>query len=490
MVSTEEIYMMNRMVSIHCLMMVVLAFFPVPAHGQTAESAAIGSRVELFVDPFLIDRLEGAEQRLHPPMDGETVLAFDKPWEGRYCGYVTVIKDEDRYRLYYRGLPMAGKDGSAAEVTCYAESQDGITFTKPNLGLFDVSGSRDNNVILANLAPFSHNFAPFMDTRKDVPADERFKALAGTRDTGLVAFVSADGTTWKKVRDEPVITEGAFDSQNIAFWSEAEGLYVSYFRVFTDGIRTISRTTSPDFRTWTAPIEMTYGDTPREHLYTNQTAPYFRAPHIYVSIAARFMPGRRIVSEEQAKTLGGDVKYSGDCSDAIFMTTRGGNVYDRTFMEGYIRPGLGLNNWTSRTNYPTYGVVPASDTEMSMYVQRNYGQDSHHLQRLTLRTDGFVSINAPYEGGELVTKPFTFAGGELVLNFATSAAGSIWIELQNADGTPIEGFAQVACDEIVGDEIARVVTWKGSADVFSLAGKAVRLRAVMKDADLYSIQFR
>ncbi|MCL4691370.1 MAG: hypothetical protein KJ060_02530 [Candidatus Hydrogenedentes bacterium] len=476
--------MLNRIMFVLCAIATGLT----SAWGQ--ESVAIGSRVELFVDSYLIDRLVGAEQRLHPPTEGETVIAFDKPWEGRFCGYVTVIKDGDTYRLYYRGNPTAGKDGSTTEVTCYAESADGIAFTKPNLGLFEVDGTRENNVILANMAPFSHNFSPFLDTRKDVPAEERFKALAGTRETGLVAFVSPDGTTWKKMREEPVITDGAFDSQNVAFWSEAEGQYVSYFRVFSDGFRSISRTTSPDFREWSKPVEMTYGDTPREHLYTNQTAPYFRAPHIYVSIAARFMPGRRIVSEEQAKALGGDVKYSGDCSDAIFMTTRGGSAYDRTFMEGYIRPGLGLNNWTSRTNYPAYGVVPASDTEMSVYVQRNYGQDSHHLQRLRLQTDGFVSINAPYEGGELVTKPFTFDGNELAINFATSAAGSVWIELQNADGSPIDGFSREDCDEIVGDEIARVVTWKGSADVSSLAGKPVRLCAVMKDADLYSIQFR
>jgi len=482
--------MFNKVILILALSAATSIVGSMPAQSQTPEPLQLESRLELFVDGALIDRFTGTELRLHPPTEGETVLVFDKPWEGRFCGYVTVIKDRDLYRLYYRGLPVAGKDGSESEVTCYAESEDGIAFTKPNLGLFEVDGSRENNVILANHAPFSHNFAPFLDTRDGVPPEERFKALAGTGTTGLVAFVSADGTTWKKLRDEAVITEGAFDSQNIAFWSEAEGMYVSYFRVFSDGIRSISRTTSPDFRNWTDPVEMTYGDTPREHLYTNQTAPYFRATHIYVSIAARFMPGRRIVSEEQAKALGGDVKYSGDCSDAVFMTTRGGNVYDRTFMEGYIRPGLGLNNWTSRTNYPTYGVVPASDTEMSMYVQRNYGQDSHHLQRLTLRTDGFVSVNAPYEGGEFVTKPLAFTGSELVINYSTSAAGSVWIELQNTEGAPLEGFTHDDCDEIVGDEIARVVTWKSSADVSSLIGQPVRLRAVMKDADLYSIQFR
>ncbi|MDH7504497.1 MAG: hypothetical protein QHJ82_17540, partial [Verrucomicrobiota bacterium] len=63
-----------------------------------------------------------------------------------FCGYPTVIMDQGRYRLYYRGLPTAGKDGSSAEVTCLAESSDGIHWEKPCLGLFEVSGSNSNNV--------------------------------------------------------------------------------------------------------------------------------------------------------------------------------------------------------------------------------------------------------------------------------------------------------------------------------------------------------
>ena len=186
--------------------------------------------------------------------------------------------------------------------------------------------------------------------------------------------------------------------------------------------------------------------------------------------------------------MGGDAKYSGDCSDAVLLTSRGGTHYDRTFMDSFIRPGIGLNNWTSRTNYPARGVVPTGENEMSMYVQRNYGQESHHLQRLVMRTDGFASVNAPYGGGEMM-KPITFDGRRLAINFATSAAGSVWIELQHADGPPIQGFAREDCDEIVGDEIARTVTWKGNADVSSLAGTPVRLRVSLKDADLYSIRF-
>jgi len=487
--------MQNQSGSIFVAVLAVAGIFSGMAWASAAEISVMdmGSRLELFVDGRLIDALEGAQLRLHTPVDAETVLRFDKPWEGRHCGYVTVIKDGDLYRLYYRGLPTSGGDGSNSETTCYAESADGLAFTRPNLGLFEVQGTRDNNVILSGMAPLSHNFSPLLDTRPGVPPDERFKALAGTSKSGLIAFVSADGIHWRKLRDEAVITQGAFDSQNVAFWSESEGCYLCYFRTWSEGeyagIRTVSRTTSDDFVHWSAPKKMTFGPTPLEHLYTNQTKPYFRAPQIYIAIAARFMPGRRVISAAQMEALGGTAEYSGDCSDTVFMSSRGGELYDRTFMESFVRPGIGPENWTSRTNYPTYGVVPTGAAEMSLYIQRNYGQLSHYLQRLKLRTDGFVSVNAPYAGGELRTIPISFSGKRLAINYSTSAAGSLWVELRDYDGKPIPGYTRDDADEIIGDEIERTVTWKGNADVAALAGKPIRLRFVMKDADLYSIRF-
>lgn len=471
----------------------LLLCLAIPSWSEEASVIDMGSRLELFVDSLLIDQMKGTELRLHEPQIGESVLKFDRPWEGLHCGYVSVLQDGEVYRLYYRGLPASGKDGTNDEVTCYAESRDGIEWTRPNLGLFEVKGTRDNNVILAGAAPNSHNFSPLIDTRPDVPSEEKYKALAGTSETGLMVFVSPDGIHWKKWREEPVIRKGAFDSQNVAFWSETEKCYLCYFRTWTKGdyagIRTVSRTTSQDFLNWTEPVPMTFGATPLEHLYTNQTVPYFRAPHLYIALAARFMPGRRVISAEQAVALGGTKEYSGDISDTVFMSSRGGNAYDRTFMEGFIRPGIGLENWTSRTNYPARGIVPAGEDKIAFYIQRRYGQADHFLQRLTLRTDGFVSIHAPYGGGEMLTKVLKFEGRKLVLNESTSAAGNIQVEIQDEAGKPLPGYGLEDCNEIIGDEIAHTVTWKGGSDLSSLKGGSVRLRFVMKDADLYAMKF-
>lgn len=465
-----------------------------------AQTIDLGSRREVFVDRHLVERLEGARFHLHEPRDEGPVLKFDKPWEGPFSAYVTVVRDGARLRAYYRGQPTRGADGKKDEVTCVAESEDGRTWTKPAAGLFEVAGSRENNVILAGQPPFSHNFTPFVDAKPGVPPEQRWKALAGLHETGLRAFASADGLRWRPLREEPVLAKPQvpfpymFDSQNVAFWSPSEGRYACYFRVFKDKLRRICRTTSEDFLAWSAPELMEYAGpdgkpAPVDQLYTNQTAPYFRAPHLYVATAARFMEGRQVLSDAEARALGVDPFYFKDASDAVLLTTRGGASYDRTFLESFIRPGIGARNWVSRTNYPALNVVQTGETEMSVFVNQDHAQATAHLRRYSLRLDGFASLRAPFEGGELVTRAITFAGKRLHLNFATSAAGSIRVAIQDPAGKPYPGFSIADSLESIGNEIERAARWKSGADVSSLAGKPVRLRIVMKDADLYALRF-
>ncbi|MCB0731947.1 MAG: hypothetical protein KDC88_13025 [Ignavibacteriae bacterium] len=460
---------------------------------NSSEIINIASRLELFIDHFLIDTLINASLKLHYPIDRGNILNFDNPWEGQFSGYSTIIKNDEKYQLYYRGINKVGNDGQPDERTCYAESYDGINWIKPNLGIYKIDGSFDNNVILANEAPATHNFSPFLDSKKDVPEAEKYKALGGTKKSGLIAFISSDGINWRKLQDSAVFKDGEFDSQNVSFWSEVEQQYVCYFRSWietTNGrFRSISKTTSKDFRNWTDPIEMEFGNSPREHLYTNQTSPYFRAPHILVSIAARFMPGRQVLTSHEAERLNVNPKYFKDCSDAILMTSRGGNLYDRTFLEAFIRPGIGLENWVSRSNYPTLNVVQTNSKEMSIYVNQNYAQPSAHLRRYSLRIDGFSSVHADYKVGELITKPFLFNGNNLVLNFSTSAAGFVKIEIQDKNGIPINGFEEINSIEIIGNEISKTVAWKNYSDLNELNGIPIKLKFTLSDADIFSIKF-
>jgi len=452
----------------------------------------IGSRRELFVDDYLIDKLNGVGLRLQEPRPAGVAVEYDGPMDGRFCFYTTVLKDGDTYRMYYRGHPW-GPEWTES-VTCYAESRDGIHWVKSELDIVEVDGSKRNNVIL----PAGRQFCPFIDNRPGIPPSERYKANMEGKD-GLMGYVSGDGIHWNLVREEPLVSRSLpnhFDSQNVMFWSKAENCYCLYARHYNEK-RAVARSTSKDFFNWTPPAMMTYSDTgtavPSQHLYTNQTHPYFRASHIYIALPGRFQAGRRALTETQAKEV--DVHSGGggvnDIADGVLLTTRAGSKrYEFTFRESFIRPGIGNSNWTSRNNYPALGVVPTGPHEMSLYVQRDYGQKTAYLERMTLRTDGFASVNAPYVGGQIITKPLRFSGRELEINSSTSAAGGIRVEIQDTDGKPIPGFTIDDCHQIIGDEIERVVNWQAGSNVNSLAGRPVRLRFVMRDADLYAIRFR
>lgn len=106
-----------------------------------------------------------------------------------------------------------------------------------------------------------------------------------------------------------------------------------------------------------------------------------------------------------------------------------------------------------------------------------------------MRLDGFASLNADLKGGEALTKPFTFNGSELEINYSTSAAGYVKIEFLDEKGKPVPGFTVNDSQEIIGNEIKRIVSWTGKQDVSSLQGKTVKMKIYLKDADLYSFKF-
>ena len=476
----------------------------------------IGSRRELFVDNTLIESLQDARRQLHHPIPRDVAITLDAPWEGAGSGYHSVIHDGDLYRLYYRGTKLGVENGKlvlGTEVYCYAESRDGITFTKPELGLHEFDGSRENNIIWTGVG--THNFAPFLDTRPDCPRESRFKALGGTASQGgLFAFQSADGIHWSLMREEPVVTEGAFDSQNLAFWDPTAGMYRAYFRTFTEGVttgkvwkpagyRAIRTASSPDFLAWGDEADLTYEDSPVEHLYTNQVAPYFRAPHLLVGFPTRYVErgwsdSMRALPDpaQREDRAAANLRYGTALTEGLLMSSRDG-VHFQRWNEAFLRPGPERpETWLYGHQYIAWHAVqtqpslPGGPPEMSLYASEgSWHGEGNVLRRYSMRLDGFVSVNAPLSGGELVTRPIRFSGNQLRLNFASSAAGDVRVEIQDADGSPIDGFVLDDCEPVFGDALDRIVTWSGGGDVSELAGRAVRLRFALRDADLYAFRF-
>lgn len=379
------------------------------AMGVTGTRAAeapvtpLGGRLEVLWDMDRIAGLNNARLKLHPPKLREVSLVHDRPWEGNVSCYHTVFQDNGLYRMYYRGASTGVPVPSHPEFTCYAESDDGIAWRKPELGLIAFNGSTSNNIVWSGLG--SHNFSPFRDGNPACPPDQKYKALGGDGN-GLLAFVSADGLSWRALRPERVITLGAFDSQNLAFWDAERGLYVDYHRHFTNGVRAIMTCTSTDFVTWTTPQWLAYEEgTPAEHLYTNAIRPYPRAPWIYVGFPKRLLPDR---------TTRYDTSGAGGLSDGVFMSSRDGRLFKR-WEEAFLCPGLQHERWVNRNNMIAWGLVETEPEftgaarEISLYSTENYySQTPARLRRMTVRQDGFVSVRAEMAGGTVTTRPLTF----------------------------------------------------------------------------------
>ncbi len=115
------------------------------------------------------------------------------------------------------------------------------------------------------------------------------------------------------------------------------------------------------------------------------------------------------------------------------------------------------------------GILQTSPTELSVYYGEHYRHQLCRARRATLRVDGFVSVNAPYSGGEFLTRPLVFSGEELVINYSTSAVGSIRVEIQDVNGKPLNGYRLSEASEIFGEEIERTVVWKQKTRLGDLA---------------------
>lgn len=451
----------------------------------------LGSRRELFVDSFLIDHLEGAAQRLHAPERRGYVLEVKPPYENSCTACYNLVDDGDGgLLLYYRGFYPIGVDQSDYhdEQTCnVALSYDGVHFHRPHLDLFpstdDASGVAPNTIWQGYEA---HNFCVFIDRNPAAAPGTRFKAVGGSGKNRLFGFQSADGIHWQRQHDEPLAVEGAFDSVNVPMWDANAGCYRLFSRFFyeQDGvrIRAIQSCTSDDFVHWTKPEPHRYADgVPLEQFYTNATVACPGAEHLLLSFPMRFLPERTLDTE--------GMDYPGEgVSDAVFMSSRDGVHWDRTFRHAWLRPGREQRNWTHRNQTTAVGIINTGDGEWSMYISEHYGWNDNRLRRVTVRPWGFASLHADLSG-QALTKPLKFSGNELLLNYATSAAGSVRVELQRADGTPIPGFTLDEAVPAFGDQIETAARWASGSDVSSLQGQAVRLRFVLADADLFSLRF-
>jgi hypothetical protein len=464
--------------------------FVAAATAAAVEPINIGDRRELFVDDFLIQRLSGgAEQVLQIPEPKELVFTADAPWEGNTSAYFCLLADGDGFRAYYRGSGYDLKTEKTLheEVTCVALSKDGIHWTRPELNLFEFNGSKANNIVWFGTSA-THNLAVFRDDNPQTPAEARYKAIGGHGKPR--AYHSPDGVHWKLVADRALVTKGTFDSQNTALWDAARGQYRLYWRTNPNSVRSIRTAVSNDFAKFTDEADLVYPGKPnpddlpyldRVQLYTNAVQTYPRAPHLFVGFPTQFIPKSKDTPAKFYQT------------QPLLMTSRDGVTFHR-WDQPVIPTTAPENRDGNRGNYMAWGMLqlPGNDREISVYAtegNRKYG--STKLRRFTYRTDGFVGIVAGPTGGELLTKPLTAAGTFLTVNYRAAGGGKLRVELQDAEGRPLEGFGLADCEPLTGDEIDDPVRWKGAATLKpKVPAEPFRIRFVLENTTLYAMKCR
>jgi hypothetical protein len=455
----------------------------------------VGDRRQLFLDHQWFDPHSAVELVMQTPRLEEVLLVRDRPWEGLGLDTPCLVKDGGRFRLWYRADEGSrAKDHEDVSWICYAESDDCVHWKKPNLGLFEHGGSRNNNIVYPpDGFAGMHAKNPSVVIDPGAKPDERYKMIArtwGGSRTDLVGFLSPDGLKWRPVETNPLLTEGPFDSHNIVIRDEEAQRFIAYIRgvdpsskgTFKGGVRAVRRSESRDFRRWSKPeiVLARDQDDPLDlHFYTNAAVKYPRAAHAYLMFPMVLYSTRKYPT----------APFDG-LSDVVFAVSRNGIVWRRPFRRPFLSPGLDERNWVDRNPMMGVGVVETSPTEISMIAQELLRTDQSRYRRVVLRTDGFVSVRGPYAGwGEFTTPPLRFSGSELELNYRTSAGGSIYVELQDAARRPLPGFALSDSAEIFGDKIAGTVGWRSGKRPGSVADRPVRVRVRMRDAEIFAFRF-
>jgi len=487
----------------------------------------IGSRKQLFIDNKFIAKSRGIELTMNlPAKTNQPVLASYTPWDGEPKAavgwYSTIIKDDDKIRIWGSGkamLPVRMEpNGPVVYLFSYAESTDGIHFTKPDPNLVAYDKSKAEIGKHGRLGGVSVWIDP------KAPPSQRYKNQAKYYPAkGWPAefhfYCSPDGYRWTFMAKVEI---GDMDTQSIAFWDNAQQRYLLYTRKNPDGgtpkrRRLVRRLESKDLLNWENEIVVMDADEIDNSTYDTPIpkppvdyygATVFKYPEncpesAYVMIAHAFWHWQRRPKEMRAggydqhkfrievlapATLDDRLSVS---RDGIHFTRLGDRKsflplgFSGTFSSKFvwslpnpIRMGNELWIYYCGSNRDHDGFVdPAASEHMAA------------IDRAILRLDGFVSADADYTSGEIVTPLLTFAGSRLELNVNPGAGGSIQVELLDENDKPIKGYTLNDAAALYDNSVSLPVTWGKNNSVASLAGKPIKIRFVMRDCKLYAFQF-
>ena len=473
---------------------------------------AVGTRYDQF--PHAIQFSVGKIRKHDEP-----IFEGEKPWE-ESSAWVSVLYDGGKYRMWYN----SGHEGRKGLVVSYAESDDGIHFERPRLGVIEFLGSRDNNIVYTGghmgVSPEFGNV--FIDPNAE--EGERYKLVhaewnghfvfdllehkrvftgkAGT----LRGAYSPDGIRWTRYMED--FLPHYPDSQNAATWDPTLGKYVLYHRTTSEygglevpGLhakpmrrgRSVGRIESDDFRNWSA-SELALApdslDTLNTDIYNSAYSRHPDNPNAHYMFPSFYR------------------HYEG-CFEVQVCVSRDNRNWHRLPRETFIPLGA-RGEFDSFIISVAPGFVPVSKDEWALYYRSGngpHGPNEHILKNMTeaekaafasrvsrvvLKRDRVVGIEAKDEPGHFSTRTVSFEGDLLRVNVEpTGPNPELRVQLINwEDGTPIEGYTFEQCQPMATDSLDEVVRWEGRERIGpEVPREAVRLHFRLRDTRIYAFQF-
>lgn len=460
---------------------------PVPA-----EPIDVGNRNQLFIDTLFFEQAENVTLRLHPTVKtGEQTLLPDKPWENASLSWFSILEDRGTYRMWYECYDVPGWPTPDDSSFCYAESKDGIQWTKPDLGLFSYQDSTANNILFRQIGANNHKSRVhgtqvFLDP--NAPPETRYKAVSQgqfadyTPPYRIAGMSSPDGLHWTRL---PLpICDVFADSQYSCFWDADTRRYTLYGRVGGHG-RSIGNATSAVFNHF-APLSLALenGDNnpPNTDLYNPAAMKYPHADRVYLMFPSLY--------NHTTDTL--DIHLAVSRDGSHWTWPERGKPYialspSPAFDSGSLYMGQGML-FTNNEIWQYYSGSPLKheEAELDALVK----PENHRLySRTTQRLDGFVSVEAGTSGGFFITPPLKFRGRKLLLNLNTTATGEVRVGLLDAAGNPIAGHSPEECASLTGDVQEGIVTWNNTPEISATQEAILRLEVKLREANLFSFKF-
>jgi len=465
--------------------------------GSVTIIPTIGAEPQMFVDLERVEHLENVQQSYHSieKHPGNPVLRREKPWENETGTWGSVIFDAEEkvFKAWYGGTTgiLHESEGQkvSANALCYAVSPDGIHWERPNIGRYEVMGTKENNVVLdpAYHDGRGHWESIVKDPMEANPA-KRYKALGWSSYdwngplSGIYTMTSPDGTHWNTTAEPIVHFHPRQGTNDLGPIGDAQALmidtrqhrYAALLRATPDRKMSVSS----DFVTWTAPqicMKAREGED-NNTLYNHLGFVYGDQYLGFLSYFARD-PLNPLVTVR-------------------LISSRDGENWDRPNPEKPLIPVGDIGEF-DRFNIRLTGAAPMRVGDQLYIYYRSTanrhipykGKDNTTqgggLGLGFLRADGFASLNANYEGGKVVTRPFVTQGKELRVN-AKADFGKLQVEVIDQQDNPIAGFTRDECEPVHVDSCNATVRWKENATFGILHRRPIRLKFYLQNVRFYS----